>query len=79
MIKKEELLKSLKEAEVLEEKSIPVYTKHLDSTLFLSGFSKEEQEELKKVLLILKKGSEEHREIYEDLINKIRESAKDVY
>ncbi|MDD5464779.1 MAG: hypothetical protein PHP73_00285 [Candidatus Omnitrophica bacterium] len=79
MIKKEELLKFLKEAEVLEEKSIPVYTKHLDSTLFLSGFSKEEQEELKKVLLILKKGSEEHREIYEDLINKIRESAKDVY
>lgn len=79
MIRKEELLKFLKESEVLEEKSIPVYTKHLESAIFLSGFSKQEQEELKKVLLILKKGSEVHKEIYEDLINKIRESAKDVY
>lgn len=79
MIKKAELLKFLKEAEVLEEKSIPVYTKHLESAIFFSGFSKEEQDELKKVLLILKKESEGHKEIYEDLINKIRESAKDVY
>lgn len=79
MIRKEELLKLLKESEVLEEKSMPVYTKHLNSTIFLSAFSKEEQEKLKKALLILKKESEGHKEIYEDLINKIRESAKDVY
>lgn len=79
MIKKEELLKVLKQCLDGEEKGMPIYTKHLDNTLFLSDFKKEDQDKLKEILRTLKKESEGHEHTYKKLIQAVKESSRDVY
>jgi rubrerythrin len=79
MIKKEDLLASLKESLNTEERAIPIYTRHLNSTLFLSGFSKDLQEKIKNTLLTLKSESQRHEQIFKALIERLERSQKDVY
>lgn len=79
MIKKEELIILLKQGLNTEEKAIPIYAKHLDSVLFLSGLSKEKQEKVRDILKVLKGDSERHKIIYEDLIKTTEESSRDVF
>ncbi|UCH12445.1 MAG: hypothetical protein JSW18_00410 [Candidatus Omnitrophota bacterium] len=79
MIKKEELLKLLSRCLDAEEKGIPIYSRHLGNTLFLSDFKKEEQKKVRDTLETLKTDSETHKTIFEDLIKRIKGSTKDVY
>jgi molybdopterin synthase catalytic subunit len=79
MIKKIDLLKSLKESLNTEERAMPVYARHLGSTIFFSGFSKDMQEKIKDTLLTLKAESERHEQIFKALIEKVEKSQKDVY
>ena len=79
MINKNDLIASLKQNLYTEEQAIPIYSKHLNSTVFFSGFNKGLQEKIKNTLLILKKESQHHEQIFKALIDKLEKSPKDVY
>ncbi len=79
MINKNDLIASLKQNLYTEEQSIPIYSKHLNSTVFFSGFSKGLQEKIQNTLLILKNESQHHEQIFKALIDKLEKSPKDVY
>lgn len=68
---KKEIIKHLKEALIAEEKSIPIYTKHLDSAVFWTGLDREKSEKIKSILSELARGSMIHKTIIENLINKL--------
>jgi hypothetical protein len=76
---KEELLVMLQRGLDEEERAIPLYTKHLSTTLFLSGFKPESQVQIKELLMLLKKESEFHAKVYDGLLMSIKESQQDVY
>lgn len=76
---KEELLVMLQRALDEEENAIPLYTKHLSTTLFLSDFPPEARVRIKELLLLLKKESESHAQVYDRLLKGVRGSHQDVY
>lgn len=79
MVTKEELLVLLETALKTEEAAIPLYTEHINSTLFLSGFDKDKKERIRQILQTLYKGSSGHARIYQRLIHQIENGDKDVY
>lgn len=79
MITKEKLVSELKEALKTEESAIPLYTKHVSSTLFLADMKKERISRIKEILDILSSESSKHARIYKVLINKVERDTKDVY
>ena len=79
MIKKEELIQCLEKNIDIEEKAIPIYTQHLNNTIFLSAFSSEDQQRLQAVLNQLKSESDIHKTLYEGLVVSIQEDSRDVY
>ena len=79
MITKEQLLNELNEALKTEESAIPLYTKHVSSTLFLADMEKEKVSRIKEILGILNSDSQKHAEMFKSLINRIEGDAKDVY
>ena len=79
MIEKQELLKLLKEAYNAEEMSIPVYMRHLKTAVFWTGVPREEAEKTRKLLNDLAIGSNSHKKIVMDLINKVKESNRDAF
>lgn len=76
---KQELLNALEEGLRTEESALPIYTKHIDSTLFLSGFTPEQQDRIRQILNRLSTESTGHARIYQNLIEKITSENKDVY
>jgi hypothetical protein len=79
VIAKDELLIFLKESLYREERAIPLYTRHLNSTMFLSDFSARLRGKIEDVLIKLKSESEGHAILLNSLIDKIKKSQKDVY
>ena len=79
MIKKQELLKFLKEALDTEEKSILIYTKHLKSAIFWTGIEKDKIQKTKESLTRLAQDSLSHKEIVEKLIKEIKEKDKNAF
>ncbi|MDO8663086.1 MAG: hypothetical protein Q7K98_07735 [Candidatus Omnitrophota bacterium] len=79
MIKKDELITLLRKGLDMEEKGIPIYARHIDKIIFLSGLSQEDQEKIKSTLMTLKQDSEGHKIIFQELINKITESTRNVF
>ncbi len=73
------LLKKLEECIKVEESAIPLYTQHVHNTLFLSDFEKKDQDRVKAILMELKKDSEKHKKMFEDLLTEVKGSGKDVY
>lgn len=76
---KGELIAQLKQLHNEEELAIPIYTKHLESTFFLSGMEPKIQDEIKETLLVLALESEVHARIFEATLKKVEESERDVY
>ena len=76
---KKELIAQLKKLHNEEELAIPVYTKHLESTFFLSTLTADAQKNIKEMLLTLSLESEVHARMFESTIQKIQESDRDVY
>ncbi|MBU9889951.1 MAG: hypothetical protein KTQ49_08815 [Candidatus Omnitrophica bacterium] len=72
---KDELIARLTRLSQEEEHAIPIYTKHLDSTFFLSGFRPEVQKQIRDMLLTLALESEVHARMFEGLIKRVREGA----
>lgn len=79
MITKEALVGLLEEAYKTEESAIPLYTKHIGSTLFLSGLEEEKQQRIRQILNRLECESENHSRKFQYLINQVKKRAKDVY
>lgn len=76
---KEKLLNLLGESLKAEESAMPLYTKHLGSTLFLSDFGADEQQRIKGILERLEDESKGHRRALQSLIGRIEKGVKDVY
>lgn len=76
---KQELLNLLQEAVKTEESAIPLYTKHISSTLFLSGFDEGAKERIRQILEKLYRESTGHSKIYKKLIDRIQGENQDVY
>jgi len=76
---KQELLKLLQNALKTEEIAMPLYTRHIDSTLFLSGFDPDAQKRMSGILHTLNIESTHHGMALQWLINKIQSEDKDVY
>jgi hypothetical protein len=79
MIDKKELLTMLEKAKISEEKSIPIYTKHMGTAIFWTGIDKEKVEKIKEALILLARESERHRKVDEYLIAKIKSEARDAF
>jgi rubrerythrin len=76
---KDELIAKLKQLHNEEELAIPIYTKHLESTFFLSKIKPKDQVEIKEILLTLAMESEVHARMFEAAIKKVQESERNVY
>jgi hypothetical protein len=76
---KNELITRLKDLHNEEEMAIPIYTKHLESALFLSHIKPDARREIEEMLLTLAMESEMHAKMFEAAIKKIQESKLDVY
>ena len=79
MMTKKNLIEFLKQSRMTEEMAIPVYVKHLENTLFLSGASEDEKKKMQEVLTMLKTESEGHEKMFRYLINEVEKSTQDVY
>ncbi|MFC1479937.1 hypothetical protein ACFL5Y_00620 [Candidatus Omnitrophota bacterium] len=79
MMSKEELLTILENARLAEEKSIPIYTKHLKSAVFWTGVKQEDVEKIRETLRILAEESEKHKKIVEDLIEQVKTKEKNAF
>ena len=76
---KEELIGQLRELHNQEELAILIYTKHLESTFFLSQIPPAGQKEIKDILLTLAMESEVHARMFEATIKQIQGSERNVY
>lgn len=76
---KEELLSRLQLCINTEESAVPVYTKHISNTFFLSEFSAAEKHTVVDILKMLSRDSEGHAAIYRSLVKEVEGSNKDVY
>ena len=79
MITKEKLVSLLEEERNTEESAIPLYSRHISSTLFLSGFSDESCSRIKEILNELASESKVHSDIIGQLIEHVKSGVKDVY
>ncbi|MDD4183706.1 MAG: hypothetical protein PHT53_07830 [Candidatus Omnitrophica bacterium] len=79
MIKKEDLLKELKEALAAEENSIPVYMKHLDSAIFWTGWEDGILTKAKTIFTHLAQESSRHKIMVDNLIKHINEDKRDAF
>ena len=78
-VEKKELLKMLREAEVREDRSLPIYSKHLRTALFWSGLDAATRERLRTQLGMLENGSEHHAKALTEMVKKIKEDKRDVF
>ena len=78
-ITRQELLKFIDDAGDLEDKSIQIYRKHLDTALFWSGLSEWERKQLSIQLNMLATESTRHAAKLAALREKIVKGGKDVY
>ncbi len=76
---REELKTRLRQLRDEEERAIPIYVQHLESTFFLSSFKPEAQKKIKAMLRTLAVESEGHARMFEALLKKVEEPGRDVY
>ena len=74
-----EFIAFLEESIRIEEFVIPIYARHIESTLFFAGFAQDKGEKVRGILRELGVDSERHRRALEDLLATVRQADKDVY
>ncbi len=57
---KSQILQKIAEAILAEERAMPIYTRHIESTLYWSGLRKDDQKKITEMFLRLKKDSDKH-------------------
>lgn len=78
-ITKKELLKMIDDSIYLEDKSIPIYRKHMKTALFWSGLSEWDQRQLNVYLNALAGESAKHSLRLAELKAKLSGEARDVF
>lgn len=79
MISKEDLLKELKQALITEEKSIPIYMKHLDLAVFWTGWDEKIAAKVKAVFAHLAQESTRHKGMIANLIVHIEKEERNAF
>lgn len=69
---KKEIIKLIDDSIIIEEMAIPIYKKHLDSSMFWSGFDVSDQETIRQGLETLIRESKKHIKI----LNRLSELAQ---
>lgn len=67
-IEKQSIIDSLKDAMIKEELAIPLYSSHIEQTLFWSGLPIKKQRAIIDTLKILEKESEIHAQIFQKML-----------
>lgn len=78
-MERDELIRKIDEGIEREEETIPIYSKHIQSSLFLGGFEEGKRDKVAKGLDELRRGSESHKAILTNLKERIKKEDKDVY
>jgi len=78
-VDKNTLLKMLDEAMALEERAIPLYSRHLKTAMFWSGLDPVEREHLRIQLGVLEQESNRHHKVLTAMKEKIKEDERDVF
>ncbi|MBS3761896.1 MAG: hypothetical protein KGZ25_01210 [Planctomycetes bacterium] len=79
MMAKEDLLKALDKAVRTEEKATPLYLRHVSASVPWFGFEDDEKEEIQNVLRSIAQDSSRHREMIEELREKVEQEDRDVF
>jgi len=58
---KDEIIEKINQAILTEEEGIPIYSKHIESTLFWSGLNDEFKQKIQDTLNIIKRESRNHK------------------
>jgi len=57
---KDEIIEKINQAILTEEEGVPIYSKHIESTLFWSGLNDELKQKIQDTLNIIKRESQNH-------------------
>lgn len=68
---KEKLILLLKEALFSEEKAVPIYNRHLESSVFWAGLPEDISEKIRNALKLLSKESNTHKMIVEKILSNL--------
>ena len=79
MLSKQELINMLEESLKTEESAIPLYTKHISSTIFLSDIPKDKKVRMYDILQTLNMQSSGHAIAFKQMINDIEGDDRNVY
>ena len=58
---KDEIIEKINQAILTEDEGIPIYSKHIESTLFWSGLNDEFKQKIQDTLNIIKRESQNHK------------------
>jgi len=79
MLSKQELINMLEESLKTEESAIPLYTKHISSTIFLSNIPNDKKVRMYGILQTLNIQSSGHAITFKQMINDIQKGDRNVY
>ncbi len=79
MATRQELIDLLERAALLEESVIPIYSKHVENSLFLSGFNEGARQRIATILKKLALDSSRHKQTMDGLLKKVKEADVHVY
>ncbi len=66
---KEEIIEKINQAILFEDEAIPIYSKHIESTLFWSGLNDECQQKIKETLDVFIRETQKHVKLLERVKN----------
>ncbi|MBU0682842.1 MAG: hypothetical protein ABIH85_01705 [Candidatus Omnitrophota bacterium] len=78
-MKKQELLKYLKEAVMTEERIIPIYEKHLKSAIFWIKIDKDKAEKARGMMDKMIQDSRKHWQITKSLMDQVSKEDRDAF
>ena len=78
-IEKKKFLKMLEEAVALEDRAMPIYSRHLKTALFWSGLDASAREQLRIQLGILEQESDRHTKVLRAVKKEIEGDERDVF
>ena len=67
-MEKNEILSRLEHAKMLEERAIPIYTKHLEVVLAWGGLDEETEKKIAGYLTVMTKESVDHSKMLDSII-----------
>ena len=79
MIKKDKLLKQIDAVTDLEKRLIPLFNKHISTSLFFSGLGEKERDSIKEQFQKIAISKTKHLEVLAGIKNEVTKGKNDVY